>query len=159
MRAAATSPRTKPVKRFLIVLAAFGLCACASHKKSAPLTLAPQGVVAASTPTIAPPPKEKKPSVLNPLNWYRFLFPKKKAPPQAVPPARIGTISFIDEENGFVLVDAETLAGALPGEPLVCIANQSETGMLRMSSLRNPPFIVADIISGKPRKGDLVYKR
>ncbi len=55
-----------------------------------------------------------------------------------MPPARIGTISFIDEENGFVLVDAETLAGALPGEPLVCIANQSETGMLRMSSLRNP---------------------
>lgn len=149
---------SKPVKRFLIILAAIGLCACASHKKTAP-HLAPQGVVSAVTPVVAPPPKAKKPSPYNPFNWPKLLFPKKKQPPQALPPARLGTIAFIDEENKFVLVDAETLAGAVPGEPLVCISNQNETGTLRLSTLRNPPFLVADIIGGNPRKGDLVYKR
>ena len=147
------------MKRFLIILAAFGLCACASHKKSTSLPLAPQGVVSAATPVVTPAPKPKKPSVLNPLNWYRLLFPKKKAPPQAEPPARIGTVSFIDVDNGFVLIDAESFAGILPGEPLVCITNQNETASLRMSTLRNPPFLVADIINGKPQKGDVVYKR
>jgi hypothetical protein len=147
------------VKRFLVILAAVGLCACASHKKS-PTTAAPHGVVTSSAPTIgSQAPKAKKLSPYNPFNWPKLLFPKKKQPPQALPPARLGAIAFIDQENKFVLIDAETLAGAVPGEPLVCISNQNETGTLRLSTLRNPPFLVADIIGGNPQKGDLVYKR
>jgi len=37
------------------------------------------------------------------------------------------------------------------------IQNGIETGSVRMSSLRNPPFLIADIVSGDPSPGDKIY--
>ncbi len=85
------------------------------------------------------------------------IIPKKKKPPAALPPTKIGKIAMIDQENHFVLIDAETTGGALAGTPLICIANDRETGNLRLSNLKSNPFLVADIIGGNPAKGDTVY--
>ena len=51
-----------------------------------------------------------------------------------------------------------TFQGAEAGDLLVCIRDQKETANLRMSTLKNPPFLIADIASGTPSPGDRVFK-
>ena len=87
------------------------------------------------------------------------IFPKKAAPPIAEPPRLIGTIKMVNKEDKFVLIDAVSYGGAQPGDVLVCIVNQRESANLRASTLRNPPFLIADIASGSPSPGDKVYKQ
>ena len=64
----------------------------------------------------------------------------------------------VDEDDRFVLIDATTFQGAGAGDLLICIRDQKETAHLRMSPLQNPPFLIADIASGKPLPGDRVVK-
>ena len=84
------------------------------------------------------------------------LIPKKKHPPQAQPPRLIGVIKMVNKQDGFVLIDAVTQSAA-HGDLLVCINAQKETANLRMSNLKNPPFLIADIASGTPAPGDRVF--
>ncbi|HRJ73079.1 MAG TPA: hypothetical protein PLS03_12720, partial [Terrimicrobiaceae bacterium] len=84
------------------------------------------------------------------------LIPKKKRPPQAQPPRLIGVVKMVNAQDGFVLIDAVTQS-ASHGDLLVCINAQKETANLRMSNLKNPPFLIADIASGTPAPGDRVF--
>jgi hypothetical protein len=70
----------------------------------------------------------------------------------------IGTIKMVNKEDKFVLIDGASFQGAQAGDALVCITNQKETANLRMSTLKNPPFLIADITNGSPSVGDKVYK-
>ena len=56
------------------------------------------------------------------------------------------------------MIDATTFQGAESGDLLVSIRDQKETANLRMSNLKNPPFLIADIASGTPAPGDRVFK-
>ena len=86
------------------------------------------------------------------------LLPRKAAPPQAQIPRLIGVIKTVRKEDRFVLIDATTFQAAETGDLLVCIRDQKETANLRMSTLKNPPFLIADIASGNPSPGDRVFK-
>lgn len=96
--------------------------------------------------------------VMSGFGIFSKIFPKKKTPPKAEAARAIGTIKLVNEEAGFVLIEATSFQEASAGGMLVSIMNQKESATLKVSEMRNPPFLIADIISGKPTKGDRVYK-
>jgi hypothetical protein len=138
----------------LVVLAA--LSGCASHSpKTDPATSA------APSRTPAPPRVAKPPLWLSALSGFGIpqkLFPPKKKPPKAEAVQMIGTIKMVNKEEKFVLIDTLVYQSAGSDDVLICISNQQQTATLRSSSLRNPPFLVADITDGLPSPGDQVFK-
>lgn len=138
--------------RCAALLLVIALAGCATKKA----TTAPQP---AQVQQVAAAKPKGRFSLVALLTSPLRLIPKKKSPPQAEPPLRVGTVKLVDTESKFVLIDATNLGGVLPGDPLVCIANQQETARLRLSVLRSPPFLIADIISGKPSVGERVFKQ
>lgn len=146
------------MRAFWVVLLAglLALAGCRTPREPA--------AVAPSLPGSPPPAVEtapRKPSVLAtlwPPNWFKWLFPKKPAPPQAQAPQFIGVVKMVNTEDQFVLIDAVSHQGTEAGTLLLCITEQKETAHLRMSPLKNPPFLIADITSGSPAPGDRVFK-
>lgn len=88
--------------------------------------------------------------------WHR-VFPKRESPPAASKPTWIGTITMVDERDGFALIDSQPFFNLSTGLTLNSVGQDVETGILRVSPDRNPPFFIADIISGRPKRGDRVY--
>lgn len=76
------------------------------------------------------------------------------------PPAHrvVGTIVTVNEQNHFVLIDAGTNFPADKGVALKTFSNGKETGVLSVGEQRKPPFVIADIASGSPQKGDQVMQ-
>jgi len=64
----------------------------------------------------------------------------------------------INLADSFVLIDAVSFGNLEAGTELLCIANRKETATLQMSALKNPPFLIADIVKGHPSPGDKVIK-
>ncbi len=88
--------------------------------------------------------------------WHR-IFPRKVRPPAAAVPQWMGTIKLIHPAGNYALIDSQPYVGVAPGTLLNSVGNESETGSLRVSADRNPPFFIADIVSGRPQVGDRVY--
>ena len=86
------------------------------------------------------------------------IFPPKKQIPKATPAHLIGTVKLVNKEDNFVLIDTISYSNAAPGTSLLCITNERQTATLKLSSLRNPPFLIADIADGNPTPGDRVYQ-
>lgn len=84
-------------------------------------------------------------------------FPKKARPPAAVPPQWVGVVRMVNAPERFVLIESNASSSAIPGETYLAIASGVETASLRMSALKNPPFLIADILSGTPNTGDKLY--
>lgn len=84
--------------------------------------------------------------------------PKKKA--ANIPPSHrlVGTIMVVNEEQHFVLIDTESSFPAAVGTALKSFSNGAETGVLTVSPEVKPPFMIADIVSGTPQKGDQVFE-
>jgi len=89
------------------------------------------------------------------------LWPwKNKKPPRATLQVDqvMGTIAMVNEESSFVLVDS----GSLPSPPVGAILKvrsaDASPVALRVTQVRKPPFFVADIVKGTPKKGDQVYQ-
>jgi hypothetical protein len=98
---------------------------------------------------------------VNVISWIGAIpnvIPRKAKPPQAQVPRLIGVIKTVNTDDRFVLIDATAFQGAEAGELLVSIRDNKETANLRMSSLKTPPFLIADIASGNPSPGDRVFK-
>lgn len=145
----------------VLLLASLALTACASKsggEQKPPEKKPPASATA--TPATAAKPKMTFRGALGLLNYYANplnLLPKKAKPPVAQQPRLIGVVKMVNLDDKYVLVDAVTQSAA-PGDLLICITNQKETANLRMSSLKNPPFLIADIASGTPAVGDRVFK-
>jgi hypothetical protein len=60
----------------------------------------------------------------------------------------------VNVAENFVLLESNSAASTVPGEKYTAIRDGRETGILRMTALRNPPFLIADIVSGNPSPGD-----
>jgi len=147
---------TKKVSVLCVLLCGLMLAGCVTNK-TPPATPAP-APLPGETPAPAAKPRRPIVDYFWPLNWPEMIFPKKPGPPQARPPQLIGTIKIVNTEDRFVLIDAVSYQGTEPGSLLVCLMNQKETANLRMSSMKNPPFLIADIASGNPSPGDRVFK-
>lgn len=164
------------MKKFSVLLTLLSLIGlllpgCALKDKIFPPQSAPSGETAAApspTPAPTPDPTPSPPtantlrrSVLDyawPLNWPGMLFPKGPEAPQALPPQVVGVIKMINLADSFVLIDAVSFGNLEAGTELLCIANRKETATLQMSALKNPPFLIADIVKGHPSPGDKVIK-
>jgi len=78
-----------------------------------------------------------------------------KAPAPA--PRTIGTVSLVNEELGFVLVQTAETPEA--GTPLQSRSKDGqETALLKVSTAQKHPFIIADVMKGKPHVGEVVTK-
>jgi len=63
----------------------------------------------------------------------------------------------VNADEKFVLIESNTLSAIIPGETYTVIGGGAETASLRMTALRDPPFLIADIVSGSPSAGDKIY--
>ena len=90
------------------------------------------------------------------------LQPKKKKDDtrveRATVPERVGQIVLLNEDAKFVLVDLETGNPPAAGTALKVMRQGVDVAVLALGDVRRRPFIVADIVSGTPQKGDAVYR-
>lgn len=91
------------------------------------------------------------------MRMWHTVFPKKEEPPAASMPQWIGTIKLVNERDGYALIDSQGYFAMAGGETLNSVGADTESGVLRVTADKNPPFFIADIVSGKPRAGDRVY--
>lgn len=90
------------------------------------------------------------------------LLPHKKRPPRAErlhpEPERVGVIVLVNEDQRFVLIDTTT--GIIPssGTALKAFRNESEIAVLHAGEVQRRPFVIADIITGDPVRGDIVFR-
>jgi len=84
-------------------------------------------------------------------------LPKKKT---AAPtgPRLVGTVAFVNQPAGFVLVDVGTVYVPAAGAVLKCYSGGRETAALTATPERKIPFISADIVKGTPAQGDQVFE-
>ncbi|MCX6974931.1 MAG: hypothetical protein NTZ94_11685 [Verrucomicrobia bacterium] len=128
---------------FTCILIVLAIAGCATPKKD----------------SLSVKPKPEAAAKKTPIHWLSWLkFPKKTPPPPlATPIDWTGVIRLVNEDERFVLIQAQGGRGVIAGEKYLCIRDAAETGVLRMTALRNPPFLIADILSGDPLAGDKVY--
>jgi hypothetical protein len=82
---------------------------------------------------------------------------KPPAPPLARQPAFVGTISLVNPESQFVLIDNGLLPTPPEGMVMKSYTNGAESAELIISNARRRPFAIANIRQGAPQKGDRVY--
>jgi hypothetical protein len=104
------------------------------------------------------PAAEKKSPFAGLGSFFSKLLPSKTPrPPAASPVQWAGEIRMVNIAENFVLVESISAVATIPGEKYLVVQNGRETGVVRMTSLRNPPFLIADIVSGDPSPGDKIH--
>ena len=73
-------------------------------------------------------------------------------------PSRWAAILLVNAEAGFVLIDSHGRAMPEAGAALKCMRDGAETGIIAVGKERQGTNVVADIVTGSPRKGDLVFQ-
>lgn len=73
-------------------------------------------------------------------------------------PKPVGTILLVNAEAGFVLIDAHGRALPDAGTALKCIRDGADSGILAVGGERQGAHVIADIVTGTPRKGDQVFQ-
>src|SRR5438067_233000 len=65
-------------------------------------------------------------------------------------PQLVGTITLVNAEGGFALIDT----GSAPSPPVGAVITSrtagADSGELRVTAVRRHPFVIADIVKGKP---------
>jgi len=140
----------RPLAPLLIALL---LTSCATKKENTPT--AAENLEAVFVDGTASPKT-------NPLaalsSVFRNLLPKKSPnPPAATPVQWAGEIRMVNIAENFVLVESHSASSTVPGEKYTALHDGRETAILRMTALRNPPFLIADIVSGNPSPGDKIH--
>ncbi len=76
---------------------------------------------------------------------------------------QVGLVKLVNTQSGFILIEGRVYD--LPPdlalksfEPSAIPGPEGETGVLKVSLERAGRFIAADIVSGLPGKGDVVYR-
>jgi hypothetical protein len=118
------------------------------------------GSCASTPPTMRPvqPSSQKNASPFGWLANLRKIFPPKKTrPPTALPIHWAGTIRMVNVAEKFVLIESNPAIPAVPGEKYLSVQGGRETGALLVSSLKAPPFLIAEILSGEPSTDDKIY--
>jgi len=146
----------------IVLSLALSSCATKSTEPKPQPTPAPTAAAAAApgaTPAATPPQFKKNilGQILTGFGLWEKIFPRKKEIPKAQPAHLVGTVKLVNKEEKFVLIDTLTAGQVATGDNLLCIMNERQTAALKMTGLRNPPFLIADITDGTPEVGDRVY--
>jgi hypothetical protein len=90
------------------------------------------------------------------LHWPLW----KKRPPRAIAKTSqmIGTVALVSEEPSFVLIDNGSLPAPAVGTVLTIIRPGGTPVEMKVTAIRKPPFVVADIVKGMPKKGEEVFQ-
>ena len=86
--------------------------------------------------------------------------PKAQAArPSKTVPVMVGTVSLVNEEQKFVMIDSGSGASPTPGVGLKIEGPVGATPVeLLAGDVHHRPFTVADIVSGVPKVGDKVFE-
>jgi hypothetical protein len=87
-----------------------------------------------------------------------WRHPKKPKPAEPAKPQMVGTITLVNEDAHFVLIDVGNSSVPRGGTALKAMSAGVETGVVAVSEVRKRPFAVADIVSGTPKRGDQVFQ-
>ncbi len=82
----------------------------------------------------------------------------RKAPSEPSKPQLIGTVMMVNPVQKFALINLESGYSPNAGKALKCFSGDIESGILSVSPEKKRSFIIADIVSGAPVKGDKVYE-
>ncbi len=77
---------------------------------------------------------------------------------EATAPQLVGTIALVNEDGHFVLIDNGSRPTPPTGAALKTFTGGAESAVLTVGLVRRPPFVVADIVKGIPKKGDDVFQ-
>ena len=83
---------------------------------------------------------------------------EKKRPPAARALQAIGEIALVNLEGGFVLIDNQARPSPVVGAIIHARGPDGRGAELRVTEMRQRPFVVADVVSGVPAKGDPVFQ-
>ncbi|MFV0338867.1 MAG: hypothetical protein ACK5LK_11580 [Chthoniobacterales bacterium] len=90
--------------------------------------------------------------------WMRILFFwQKPPPPKAAPLRSIASVYTSNPAAGFAIIESPSAASLVPGTRLMAIDEGNVNGTVRISADRQPPFLIADILDGNLKNGDLLY--
>ncbi|HEY3900061.1 MAG TPA: hypothetical protein VGM54_15745 [Chthoniobacter sp.] len=96
------------------------------------------------------------------LTYPARLWPHfgKKKPPRATLKVDqlMGSITIVNEDASFVLIDSGSLPSPAVGAILKTHTADATPVELRVTQIRKSPFYVADIVKGLPKKGDQVFQ-
>ncbi len=73
-------------------------------------------------------------------------------------PKLVGIILLVNADAGFVVIDAHGWMLPDAGTALKAIRDGAETGILAVGGERQGANVVADIVTGAPKKGDQVFQ-
>lgn len=73
------------------------------------------------------------------------------------PPQVIGRVTAVNQEKGFTVIETKETPDTGTKLQARSIAGQ-ETALLSVTPEKKSPFIIADILKGKPQPGDAVTK-
>ena len=85
-------------------------------------------------------------------------FPKPTSDGTKGTPKQAGAILFVNAEGGFVLIDSHGWSPPTEGTALKVMHEGKAAGVVTVSSERRGSHIIADIVTGTPRKGDQVFQ-
>jgi hypothetical protein len=85
-------------------------------------------------------------------------FPKPTSDGTKGTPRQAGAILFVNADGGFVLIDSHGWSPPTEGTALKVMRDGKEAGVVTVSSERQGSHVIADIITGTPRKGDQVFQ-
>ncbi len=106
-------------------------------------------------------PSPKKSGLLHlithPLEGVHLFPPRKAPPPKALALKRIGTIRALSHDGSYVIIELEPGVLVTTGSELLVTAAVGGPAHLRVSELQ-PPFFIADIITGNPARNQIVHQ-
>ena len=78
----------------------------------------------------------------------------EQEPAIVIPPRWVGTIRMVNSPENFALI--ETSMPVPAGTTIHGMRNREKTSTLRTTSLKNHPFLIADIVDGTPLTEDRI---
>lgn len=96
--------------------------------------------------------------------WNPWAAGRRKAAAQrALDEARraplvVGQVSLVNEDERFALIEGNLVQPPAAGTILRIYSGDAVTAELRATGVRRRPFLVADLVSGTPAKGQLVVQ-
>ena len=83
--------------------------------------------------------------------------PKPTPPPKAAPLRHVGTVRTLSNDGSYVIAELEPGIMVATGMELLVTATGGEPARLKVAEIQ-PPYFVADIVSGHPEQGDRIQQ-
>lgn len=83
---------------------------------------------------------------------------RRKHEPPRPQSIQLGRVALVDEAQHFALIETATVQAPAVGTVLRVYSGNAVAAEMRATAVRRRPFLVADLVSGQPGKGDVVMQ-